>query len=189
MQSSLSDLTQAGTLYEGSDFEEWKARLSSRLLERYNVRLVTAQSSSFANRGLGRSRLAHREIFRAISQNIKCRIPNYNSTHPHFCAIDMELLKKFAKPFDIMSLPTELRIRIFQLFFDDRAVYIYDNGFSTTPESEDLLMATKTLRTEALPEFYKATHFFIDIIGSDTDVPAMLKKRLKEVVRKRPLPA
>ncbi|GAB7366771.1 hypothetical protein MBLNU230_g0725t1 [Neophaeotheca triangularis] len=162
----IGHLPLTGALHEGASFTAWKAALSADLVKNYSFTLDDTTHPNFQTDTIHQlffHNLINNQIRNSLSETLRARLPRRADAKTL-----LPLLETMAAPFDLMALPSELRVRVFELHFrSDR-----EHGFGQMPKcpwtvvdedgvraSPALLLVSKALRAEGLPEFYRTAWF------------------------------
>lgn len=169
MANSISNLTLAGILHAGSDFEEWAARMSALMrlsgLEDYtreNVEFIPRRRRGNAARlkqGIGMLLSSH-----FVSEALVARIPQSLKGHPLFI---WPALESQSQPFRFKDLPAELRIGVYEYALKDGCDRKYaltrwdrDHGIQTQHRTavHALSQVSQLIRHESLPIYWANTN-------------------------------
>lgn len=148
-----SALTEGGLLYEGSDFEQWEKDLRRRLraedLEHMLGPVPLTREASDEER-----RLACDILRLHISGGLRARIQSpLPEPRPHPLP-RLNLLRRLAKPFCLMDLPPELRVRIYEYAMpNDHTIEIAPMRSLVTGYLP-IIAVSRQVRAEALPVLY-----------------------------------
>lgn len=157
MAPARSNLTLAGLLYAGCDFEEWKTRADAMLCLEDGAQYTYAQAKA---RGPGScfplfqeqvivSILCSKTI---VSAEALLRIPECVKSFP--CPL-WQSLESQSKPFRLLDLPAELRNSIYRMAFNGQDHVIGPKNKHTRLHA--LLQVSKQIRQEALPLYWACT--------------------------------
>lgn len=173
----LSNLTASGLLYEGN-FDEWLPRMRATLAHYGHCIMQTDSSGALHVRRSVWSVDGSDEddvatiIWWHVSRDLRLRTPEERRDPTTL----IRALRELARPFRIMDLPPELRLRIYLFNLGScfpEYIWLLDpprgpGGFRNTTEviEEPILMSVnRQVRLEALPAYLKTISFNLSFDG------------------------
>ena len=160
--SEPSSLTATGLLYEGN-FKEWEPRMRAILAQNG----CTFQALLFRLLSSGAAKEMATIIWCHTSPNVKVRVPNIYREDPYTL---IRALRKRARPFRLMDLPPEVRLKI--CLYDSppsnsKEIFLLEppicsRDFENTKKGmieSPLLSINRQLRLELLPVYLKTASF------------------------------
>jgi hypothetical protein len=159
MAQSQGLLTVSGLLYEGN-FDEWLPRMRAIVQQNNKFHFNnTAPSGELTYHGSRDRPGAANVMWCHTSPYIKLRVSSEGCNDPTTL---IRTLRAFARPFRLLDLPPEIRLRIYRLSFPMPAKHHFVQRLHEGTEpihGPPLLSTNRQILTEAMSVYYGMRHF------------------------------